>query len=61
MHDSYEALSPLDGRYHKMVGNLRDFFSESALIMQRVRVELEWLKFLLSSEEIAARVVKPEI
>ena len=40
------ALSPLDGRYHAKLGALRDCFSELALIRQRVRVEVEWLKAL---------------
>ena len=40
------ALSPLDGRYHGKLGALRDSFSECALIRQRVRVEIEWLKAL---------------
>ena len=40
------ALSPLDGRYHSKLGGLRSCFSEQALIKQRVRVEVEWLKAL---------------
>jgi adenylosuccinate lyase len=40
------ALSPLDGRYNSKLGGLRDCFSEQALIGQRVRVEVEWLKAL---------------
>ncbi|MDP1537345.1 MAG: adenylosuccinate lyase [Burkholderiales bacterium] len=40
------ALSPLDGRYHGKLGALRNCFSEQALIHQRVRVEVEWLKAL---------------
>ena len=40
------ALSPLDGRYNSKLGGLRDCFSEQALIHQRVRVEIEWLKAL---------------
>ena len=38
------ALSPLDGRYNSKLGGLRNCFSEQALIHQRVRVEVEWLK-----------------
>ena len=33
------ALSPLDGRYAKKVDNLRQYFSEFALIKFRVEVE----------------------
>jgi len=51
------ALSPLDGRYHGKLGVLRDCFSEQALIRQRVRVEVEWLKAL--SAEPALQEVPP--
>jgi len=47
------ALSPLDGRYHGKLGALRDCFSENALIRQRVRVEVEWLKALAAEPAIA--------
>ncbi len=49
------ALSPLDGRYHTKLSALRDCFSELALIRQRVRVEVEWLKAL------AAEPALPEV
>ncbi len=51
------ALSPLDGRYHGKLGALRDCFSEQALIRQRVRVEVEWLKALAA--EPALKEVPP--
>lgn len=41
-----EALSPLDGRYHKDVAELRAYLSEAALYRYRVRVEVEYLIFL---------------
>ena len=46
------ALSPLDGRYHNKLAALRETFSELALIRQRVRVEIEWLKTLAASPTI---------
>ncbi|MDV6343299.1 adenylosuccinate lyase [Nitrosomonas sp. Is37] len=49
------ALSPLDGRYHSKVADLRPYFSEFALIHYRVRVEIEWLK-ALSNEPIISEV-----
>jgi adenylosuccinate lyase len=53
------SLSPLDGRYSSVVGNLREYFSESALIKYRTVVEIEWLKFLIQSvfdeKELARR------
>lgn len=49
------ALSPLDGRYHNKVADLRPYFSEFALIRYRVRVEIEWLK-VLSNEPLISEV-----
>ncbi|SDY66479.1 adenylosuccinate lyase [Nitrosomonas sp. Nm33] len=49
------ALSPLDGRYHSKVVDLRPYFSEFALIHYRVRVEIEWLK-ALSNEPVISEV-----
>ena len=40
------ALSPLDGRYHRLLAPLRDIFSELGLMRLRVLVEIEWLKAL---------------
>ncbi len=38
-----QALSPLDGRYAARVSPLRALLSETGLMRERVRVELEWL------------------
>ncbi len=43
------ALSPLDGRYQQKVTALRPYFSEYALIRNRVHVEIEWFKVLGST------------
>ena len=43
MPSPLNALSPLDGRYHKQLAPLTAYFSEAALIRYRVRVEIEWL------------------
>ena len=40
------ALSPLDGRYASKTSALRGYFSESALIRYRVRIEVEYFKAL---------------
>ena len=39
---SLNAVSPVDGRYRKIVEKLADYFSEGALIKYRVRVEIEY-------------------
>lgn len=36
------ALSPLDGRYREDVGELRDYFSEAALMKERLRIEVAY-------------------
>jgi adenylosuccinate lyase len=43
------TLSPLDGRYSSHIESLRNFYSEAALIKYRTVVEIEWLKFLITS------------
>ena len=49
---SITALSPLDGRYGLKVAELRDAFSEYALIRCRVQVEILWLKALCAEPGI---------
>lgn len=46
------ALSPLDGRYQQKVAALRPFFSEYALIRNRIYVEIEWFKALGSTSAL---------
>ncbi|MFM8233421.1 MAG: lyase family protein, partial [Candidatus Methylopumilus sp.] len=46
------ALSPLDGRYAEKVDNLRQYFSEFALIKFRVEVEINWLISLSNEKAI---------
>ncbi len=46
------ALSPLDGRYHAKLDELRPCFSEYALIRHRALVEIEWLKALAAEPRI---------
>lgn len=53
MINNLDALSPLDGRYYNQVKDLSGFFSESALIKYRIRVECHYLIFLLDFLEIS--------
>jgi len=46
--DSIKAISTLDGRYSKLTNNLNDIFSEFGLIKHRVKIEIEWLKYILT-------------
>ena len=50
----YYAISPLDGRYAKVAKDFAPFFSEYALAQNRVKIEVEWLMYiikLLNTEE----------
>jgi adenylosuccinate lyase len=47
-YSSLNAISPIDGRYHKQTENLSPYFSEAALIRFRVFVEMEY--FIALSE-----------
>src|SRR5580692_8428401 len=44
--NSLTAISPIDGRYRHQVEHLDDYFSEYALIRNRVLVEVEYFLFL---------------
>lgn len=55
------ALSPLDGRYYEIADELREYFSEFALIKYRVYVEIRWLKFLLSEVKDSSLEDRAEI
>ena len=45
----YLAIGPLDGRYSQISEKLSPYFSEYALVKNRVKVEVYWLKFLLEN------------
>lgn len=44
-----EGISPIDGRYRKIVSQLSDYFSEKALIQYRVKVEVLYFTALSES------------
>ena len=41
-NDALMAVSPIDGRYYSKTKELREYFSEYALIKYRVRIEIEY-------------------
>jgi adenylosuccinate lyase len=47
MENSLRAISPIDGRYHKITKSLADYFSEYALIKYRLQVEIEYFIALI--------------
>lgn len=46
MFDPLLTISPLDGRYAEKLANLKNYFSEMALIRYRIAVEVEWFIYL---------------
>ena len=52
MSDPLKSISPLDGRYSRSVETLTGYFSESALIKYRIKVEIEYLIHLSRQKEI---------
>jgi adenylosuccinate lyase len=49
-----DALSPLDGRYARKLGEVRRLFSESGLMRERVRVECAWFLALAAGPAAGA-------
>jgi adenylosuccinate lyase len=56
---SLNALSPLDGRYAASAEPLRGYFSEAALIRERVRVEALWFRLLADPKLSLLEVALP--
>lgn len=52
--ESLMSLSPLDGRYCDKTAELRNYFSESALIKYRMIIEINWLISLAKEKKIEA-------
>jgi adenylosuccinate lyase len=52
VRDPVNNISPLDGRYDLKVEELRDFYSEAALMRYRVMVEIEWFIFMCNELEL---------
>ena len=51
------AVSPLDGRYGRATGALRNTFSEYGLIRFRIQVECRWLQKLSQIKEVRSHFV----
>jgi adenylosuccinate lyase len=58
---SLTALSPLDGRYAAAVAPLREYFSEAALIRERIRVEALWFLELTGSAALLPAPLPPAV
>ena len=51
--DDLLSISPIDGRYSNLCKDISLIFSEYNLIKQRVRVEIEWFKFLAEANDVS--------
>ncbi len=61
---SFDAISPIDGRYRDEAEPLSGYFSERALARERVRVELAYLKLLVRlgvAPKVRVPAVRPEM
>jgi adenylosuccinate lyase len=56
---SFDALSPLDGRYAAKLGALRAIFSEAGLMRERARVECAWFLALREGPAQASLAALP--
>jgi adenylosuccinate lyase len=56
-----QPLSPLDGRYKRSVVGLGEYLSEAGLNRARVRVEVEWLLYLISHELFGSRALDEDM
>lgn len=52
MEHSLTCISPIDGRYCERTKKLSNYFSEKALIRYRLRIEIEYFIYLLSTLNI---------
>lgn len=63
MEEKYysKTISPLDGRYHSIGEELSPYFSEFALVKNRVRVEVLWLEFFITHFDNSSPVLKSAV
>jgi adenylosuccinate lyase len=61
MTSELESISPLDGRYARETKSLREYFSEFALVRDRVRVEIEYLIALSRDTRLVRPLTSDEI
>lgn len=54
MNEELKAVSPIDGRYKKHVAELENYFSEFAVIRNRIRIEIEYLIALSERKAVRA-------
>ncbi|PSN84416.1 hypothetical protein B9Q01_00705 [Candidatus Marsarchaeota G1 archaeon OSP_D] len=58
MEHDLVSISPINGRYRREVQELSDYFSEFALMRERVFVEIEYLIFLSKLLNLDLKAIK---
>ena len=53
LKNTLNSISPLDGRYASKLNDLEQYFSEFALIKNRVLVEINWLIFMSRTKSLS--------
>ena len=53
LKNTLNSISPLDGRYATKLGDLERYFSEFALIKNRILVEINWLIFMSRTKSLS--------
>ena len=53
LKNTLNSISPLDGRYASKLNDLEQYFSEFALIKNRVLVEINWLIFMSQTKSLS--------
>ena len=53
LKNTLNSISPLDGRYATKLEDLEQYFSEFALIKNRVLVEINWLIFMSQTKSLS--------
>ena len=53
LKNTLNSISPLDGRYATKLIELEQYFSEFALIKNRVIVEINWLIFMSRNKSLS--------
>ncbi|TVQ43031.1 MAG: adenylosuccinate lyase [Saprospirales bacterium] len=60
MNFNLESISPIDGRYASKTSDLSKYFSESALIFYRLKVEVEYFKALVAKPLPQLKQINPK-
>ncbi|MEN2975071.1 MAG: lyase family protein [Candidatus Caldarchaeales archaeon] len=58
--DPLDSITPIDGRYREKIHHLKEYFSEYALIKERVKIELDYLVNFIDEVDSSKKHLLPE-